>query len=206
MTAWHDSLLLALSALLELQALAQRLPCAVQLELLAQDGAAREAYLEPRHLIDILQEFLPPGARVAAQELLAALRPLIPRLYSISSSPLEHPARVQVPRLGRATPHATAVAPVHEQAWCDLLGAPSRSVWPARATSIGPAICMRTPRLLPYAGLQLVSTQGLRAGHGGCCALHIAAAGARGGGIQLPGDGGSRCTSVQHGPLFTCHC
>ena len=37
----------------------------------------------------------------AQMQLLAALRPLQPRLYSISSSQLEHPTRVQVPLLHR---------------------------------------------------------------------------------------------------------
>ena len=70
----------------------------MQLRSLLADAAA-EAYYEPRHVIDILQDYWQPwsgGEALPVPELLAALRPLIPRLYSISSSPLEHPTRVQV--------------------------------------------------------------------------------------------------------------
>ncbi|KAI8473830.1 MAG: sulfite reductase [Monoraphidium minutum] len=61
-------------------------------ELLA-DKAALESYLAPRHVIDVLRDF--PAARVDYQQLLPALRQLQPRLYSISSSPLEAPCSVQ---------------------------------------------------------------------------------------------------------------
>ena len=70
------------------------------------DEAATEAYFTPRHVIDILQEFLPPTAGIracgcGAQEdviprFLSCLRPLLPRLYSISSSMLEEPRSVQI--------------------------------------------------------------------------------------------------------------
>lgn len=65
---------------------------------LAADSAALQAYLEPRHLLDVLLDLLPPSAPLppaCLTALLACLRPLAPRLYSISSSPLEAPARVQ---------------------------------------------------------------------------------------------------------------
>lgn len=53
-----------------------------------------EAYLEQRHIIDILQDF--SGSHPPLASLLACLRPLLPRLYSISSSQLENPQRVQI--------------------------------------------------------------------------------------------------------------
>jgi sulfite reductase (NADPH) flavoprotein alpha-component len=59
--------------------------------LLAADAAALERYLAPRHVADMLEEASGGGAvRLAPAVLLGALRPLAPRLYSISSSPLEY--------------------------------------------------------------------------------------------------------------------
>lgn len=55
-----------------------------QLAALAADNAVAEAYLAPRHVIDVLRDFRP--ARLGAAELLGVLRQLQPRLYSISSS------------------------------------------------------------------------------------------------------------------------
>lgn len=62
-----------------------------------------QLYLEERHVIDILQDF--NSAKLPLEDALACLRPLQPRLYSISSSPLEAPNRVQVSRL--LTPDGT---------------------------------------------------------------------------------------------------
>lgn len=53
-----------------------------------------EAYLDKRHIIDILHDF--SGSHPPLVKLLSCLRPLQPRLYSISSSQQEHPARVQI--------------------------------------------------------------------------------------------------------------
>ncbi len=53
----------------------------------------RQAYLEPRHVVDVLADF--HDARLSPEGLLRCLRPLQPRLYSISSSPLEGAGRVQ---------------------------------------------------------------------------------------------------------------
>lgn len=53
-----------------------------------------EAYLDKRHIIDILHDF--SGSRPPLASLLSCLRPLQPRLYSISSSQLEHPTHVQI--------------------------------------------------------------------------------------------------------------
>ena len=65
-----------------------------------QDGSAsdQEAYLALRHVADVLRDFLPKGVRLSPEQLTRVLRPLQPRLYSISSSPLEDPRRVQVRR------------------------------------------------------------------------------------------------------------
>lgn len=58
-----------------------------RLEALTADTAAAEAYLAPRHVIDVLRDFrLPAGATLGPAELLGTLRQLQPRLYSISSS------------------------------------------------------------------------------------------------------------------------
>lgn len=65
---------------------------AQQLQDILQQEA--EAYLEQRHIIDILQDF--SGSHPPLASLLACLRPLQPRLYSISSSQLEHTTRVQI--------------------------------------------------------------------------------------------------------------
>jgi len=53
-----------------------------------------EAYLDKRHIIDILHDF--SGSHPPLATLLSCLRPLQPRLYSISSSQLEHPTHVQI--------------------------------------------------------------------------------------------------------------
>ena len=63
--------------------------------LLAADAAeAREAFLEQREYIDLIEEF--PGVKLGAQELVAHLRRLMPRLYSIASSPVLHPSQVHL--------------------------------------------------------------------------------------------------------------
>ena len=59
--------------------------------MLAEDGAGvPEGY----ELIDLLLEF--PSARPPIERLVAALSPLNPRLYSIASSPLQHPDQVHL--------------------------------------------------------------------------------------------------------------
>ena len=63
--------------------------------LLAADAAeAREAFLEQREYIDLIEEF--PGVKLGAQELVDHLRRLMPRLYSIASSPVLHPSQVHL--------------------------------------------------------------------------------------------------------------
>jgi sulfite reductase (NADPH) flavoprotein alpha-component len=60
------------------------------------DKAALDAYLAPRHVIDVLRDSgLAAARKLGASGLLPALRQLQPRLYSISSSPAEARARVQ---------------------------------------------------------------------------------------------------------------
>lgn len=53
-----------------------------------------EGYLDKRHMIDILHDF--SGSHPPLTSLLSCLRPLQPRLYSISSSQQEHLKRVQI--------------------------------------------------------------------------------------------------------------
>ena len=63
--------------------------------LLAADAAeAREAFLEQREYIDLIEEF--PGVKLGAQELVDHMRRLMPRLYSIASSPVLHPSQVHL--------------------------------------------------------------------------------------------------------------
>jgi len=52
------------------------------------------AFLDEREFIDLLAEF--PSARLQAQELVDHLRRLMPRLYSIASSPKVHPHEVHL--------------------------------------------------------------------------------------------------------------
>ncbi len=54
----------------------------------------RESFLGQREYIDLLEEF--PGARLTPQELADHLRRLMPRLYSIASSPTMHPGQVHL--------------------------------------------------------------------------------------------------------------
>jgi sulfite reductase (NADPH) flavoprotein alpha-component len=53
-----------------------------------------KGYLDERHYIDVLTEF--PGARPTPQELTDLMRKLMPRLYSIASSPRLHPSTVHL--------------------------------------------------------------------------------------------------------------
>ena len=55
-----------------------------QLAALCGDSEAADRYLEPRHVVDVLEDFCP--AALGVGELLGTLRQLAPRLYSISSS------------------------------------------------------------------------------------------------------------------------
>ncbi len=67
-----------------------------RLEELLAPGAEelREAFLGQREYIDLLEEF--PGARLSPQEIVDHLRRLMPRLYSIASSPVLHPGQVHL--------------------------------------------------------------------------------------------------------------
>lgn len=53
-----------------------------------------ETWLDEREFLDILEEF--PGARFTPQEFVELLRRLMPRLYSIASSPRMHPEEVHL--------------------------------------------------------------------------------------------------------------
>ncbi len=67
-----------------------------RLDALLAPGAeeARESFLGQREYLDLLEEF--PGAKLAPQELVDHLRRLMPRLYSIASSPVLHPGQVHL--------------------------------------------------------------------------------------------------------------
>jgi sulfite reductase (NADPH) flavoprotein alpha-component len=52
------------------------------------------AFLDEREFVDLLAEF--PGARIEPQELVNHLRRLMPRLYSIASSPRLHPNEIHL--------------------------------------------------------------------------------------------------------------
>ncbi len=64
-------------------------------ELLAPGAEERcESFLGQREYLDLLEEF--PGAKLSPQELVDHLRRLMPRLYSIASSPVLHPGQVHL--------------------------------------------------------------------------------------------------------------
>ncbi|KAF5842490.1 hypothetical protein DUNSADRAFT_6734 [Dunaliella salina] len=93
---------------------------AVLAQLLAGGAEALDAYFDytGRHVSDVLRTF--PSARISLSQLLGALRALQPRLYSISSSPLEGAGHVQAtiaevryeafgkPRAGVASAHVSS--------------------------------------------------------------------------------------------------
>ncbi|MSU46787.1 MAG: sulfite reductase subunit alpha [Lacunisphaera sp.] len=54
----------------------------------------REVFLGQREFIDLLEEF--PGVKLAPQELADHLRSMVPRLYSIASSPKLYPGQVHL--------------------------------------------------------------------------------------------------------------
>lgn len=54
----------------------------------------RETFLGQREFIDLLEEF--PGVKLTPQEFVDHLRRLMPRLYSIASSPVLHPGQVHL--------------------------------------------------------------------------------------------------------------
>ncbi len=58
------------------------------------DPEAKKAWLADREFTDLLEEF--PSAPVTAQELAENLRRLMPRLYSISSSPAKYPDEIHL--------------------------------------------------------------------------------------------------------------
>ena len=65
-----------------------------KLKELAGDKAAAKEYCEGRDLLDLFQDFVIDGA--SADQLVAPLKKLPSRLYSISSSPLAHPGEVHL--------------------------------------------------------------------------------------------------------------
>lgn len=71
-------------------------PEKAKLQKLLDPEAAEElkSYLAERHFIDLLEEF--PSARLSPQEFTAQSRRLVPRLYSIASSPTKYPDEVHL--------------------------------------------------------------------------------------------------------------
>ena len=71
-------------------------PEKAKLQKLLDPEAAEElkSYLAERHFIDLLEEF--PSARLSPQEFTAQSRRLVPRLYSIASSPTRYPDEVHL--------------------------------------------------------------------------------------------------------------
>jgi sulfite reductase (NADPH) flavoprotein alpha-component len=61
---------------------------------LPENTEARRRFLRDHHVIDIMHAF--PVRGLAAETVLAGLRPLSPRLYSIASSPAETPGRAAI--------------------------------------------------------------------------------------------------------------
>jgi sulfite reductase (NADPH) flavoprotein alpha-component len=61
---------------------------------LPENTEARRRFLRDHHVIDIVHAF--PVRGLAAEAVLAGLRPLSPRLYSIASSPAETPGRAAI--------------------------------------------------------------------------------------------------------------
>lgn len=63
--------------------------------LLSEDFAEQlKPYLEQRHFIDLLEAF--PSAHLSAQDLVDNLKKLMPRLYSIASSPCKFPQEIHL--------------------------------------------------------------------------------------------------------------
>ncbi|HEX5999172.1 MAG TPA: assimilatory sulfite reductase (NADPH) flavoprotein subunit [Hyphomicrobiaceae bacterium] len=72
-----------------------RISAAKELSALSGDaGEARTAFLRQHHVLDIIERFPVPG--IGAETLLAGLRPLQPRLYSIASSLAAAPDEVHL--------------------------------------------------------------------------------------------------------------
>jgi sulfite reductase alpha subunit-like flavoprotein len=63
---------------------------------LLRNATSASTYLANRHVIDILREFAAATSCITPPQLLSTLRQLAPRLYSISSSPLQDPRRVEI--------------------------------------------------------------------------------------------------------------
>jgi sulfite reductase (NADPH) flavoprotein alpha-component len=64
-----------------------------ELAALLADRAAAAAWMKERQVVDVLRQY---PARVDAAALLASLRPLTPRLYSIASGPTANPGEVHL--------------------------------------------------------------------------------------------------------------
>ena len=64
-----------------------------QLQAIFNDRRALKVFIEEHHVVDLFRSVT---IQPTAEQLINALRPLSPRLYSISSSPLAHPGKVQL--------------------------------------------------------------------------------------------------------------
>jgi len=79
-----------------LNLLAEHGGCDERIKSLMADDALKSKYLDERHIIDILEDFSPSKGKhwIDPDVVLKMLRQLAPRMYSISSSPLENPKKV----------------------------------------------------------------------------------------------------------------
>ncbi len=67
---------------------------ALEAKLVPENNESTKEYLENREFADLLLDF--PGARLSPQEFIVNLRKLMPRLYSIASSPTVYPSDVHL--------------------------------------------------------------------------------------------------------------
>ena len=191
-----------------------------QLQALVEDTASAEAYYEPRHVVDVVHSFWRPwskGTSMPVQDFLAALRPLIPRLYSISSSPLEHPTRVQV-SLPLSLYHLTALCLQKHQGflWDVFFGiqmpAPTKTTVAVRHSTcmfVAPSR-QQSEAAAPISTLSpdRVTDIFRCADHGCSCALHVSGPAETGSGIELPGiwTQGDACRISMHGHVLRPGC
>lgn len=84
-----------------------------ELEGLLEEGVYQEQILTLRvSMLDLLEKY--EACELPFERFLELLRPLKPRYYSISSSPLKHPGRLQLPSASFAAPPAAVWGSIAE--------------------------------------------------------------------------------------------